>query len=329
MNWIHTRSLPTRIAHGLLLALLVSLGAYFCPTPYNLEAPGPIYSARSLVHIEGARTYPSQGKFLLMTVVAEPATLLYCLYTLFDPAAELTRKTRPQAQDGAVEDAWQMSMSQSVSTEIALDYILQMYPERAKGLLVMQAISEGPNAHKLQPQDILTGLAGQPVHHLRDVARIVQAHPANSKLVATVERHGKSVHVPLQVWQNGVRRMLGFRFSPVLQDNGKPIKIHIDSEQVGGASGGLVFCLELIDQLTPEDLTQGRIIAATGTLDRRARVGGIEGARFKGIAAERAGAQIFLCPPENVDELKGAGLRVVGVKSLEEALQVLRAKPRP
>jgi PDZ domain-containing protein len=281
------------------------------------------------VHIEGAEIYPSRGRFLLMTVVAEPASLLYCFYTLFDPAAQLTLKVRPQAQDGAAEDAWQMSLSQSVSSQIALDYVLQTHPERAKGLLVVQGVAQSPNAGQLREGDILTALAGQPVRHLRDIAQILQARPVRAPLAATIERAGKTLRIPLQVWHNGPRRMLGFRFSPILQDNGRPLNIHIDSERVGGASGGLVFCLELIDQLLPEDLTRGRIIAATGTLDRRARVGPVEGAAFKRIAAQRAGAQIFLCPRDVAAQLQGPGPQVVGVSSLQEALQVLRAKPPP
>ena len=311
--------------------MLVSVVTFLCPTPYYLKAPGPYYTARSLVHVEGAETYPSRGRFLLMTVVAEPATVLYCLYSLFDPAAELTRAGPPQAQDGAVEDAWQMSLSQSLATDVALDYVLQTHPERARGLLVVQALAAGPNARRLQDQDLLVSLAGRRVRHLRDVGARLQAHSLDSPIMAGVERRGKLLTIPLQIWQNGPRRMLGFRFSPVLQDNGRPISIHIDSEQVGGASGGLVFCLELIDQLTREDLTGGRVIAATGTLDRRARVGPIEGARFKRIAAHRAGAQLFLCPSENLAELSQDSDQVpaVGVASLEEALKVLQENQSP
>lgn len=332
MNWLHKRSLPTRILHGLLLATVVALGAYLCPTPYFLQAPGPSYLARSLVHVEGARVYPSRGNFLLMTVVAEPATVLYCLYSLFDPAAELTtRAHEPQAQDGAGQDAWQMTLSQSVSTDVAMDYVLQTHPEKVRGLRVIAATEGGPNQDKLKPEDLLVALDGKPVRHMRDIAGNVQPRAAGTIVTATVERTGKPQSVPLQVWQNGPRRMLGFRFMPVMRSHGGRFNVHIESERVGGASGGLVFCLELIDQLTDEDLTGGRIVAATGTLDERARVGPIEGVRFKKIAAERAGASLFICPAENLPELKGeeTALKVVGVNNLQEALDVLRAKPAP
>lgn len=316
-----------KLLRGLVLSALVSLGVYLTPTPYVLTAPGPSFSARKLVHVEGVQTYASQGRFLLMTVLAEPASLLFCLYTLFDPAAELTG--RPQAQSGGDQDAWQMSLSQSVSTEVAVDYVLFKEPKRSRGLAVVTVLPEGPNAQALKPGDILMNLGTKRIHQVADLPEVLNRLPANHLLTATVARGPTTLQLPLRIWQNGPRKMLGFRFAPVLQGDGQPVQIHIDSEQVGGASGGLVFCLELIDQLTREDLTRGRVVAATGTLDRQARVGSVEGVRFKAVAARRAGAQLFLCPKANLAELdnQGGSLKILGVDSLEEALSALKSGP--
>ncbi len=332
MNWIHKRSRKKGVWHALLLALTLFLGAYYCPTPYWLEAPGPTYNAHSLVHIQGTKTYPSQGRFLLLTVVSEPATLLDCLYSLFTRGSQLTTgHSTPQAQSDAAEDAWQMSMSQNVSTSVALGYAVDLNPDQVRGLQVVQVIAESPNASVLKPEDVMTKLDGKPIRSLRQIAQELQPRAANSPISATLERAGKPVQVTLKVWQNGPRPMLGARFSPALGQHGKPINVQIDSEQVVGASGGLVFCLEVLDQMIPADLTGGRIVAATGTLDRRGRVGPIQGVHFKLLAAQQAGAQLFLCPFENAQELRGEAttVKVVGVKTLGEALQVLRAKQPP
>ena len=310
--------------------MLLTVGAYYCPTPYWLKAPGPTYIANSLVHVEGTRIYSPQGRLLLLTVVSEPATLLYCLYAFFDPSAELTNSPggQPQAQAGPKEDAWQMSLSQSISTTVALDYVLDTYPDTVRGLKVVQVMPDSPNRTILQADDLLLRLDDRPIRHVRQIARTVSTRPANSVVTATLERAGKQLTIPLKVWQHGSRRMLGAHFAPVLRDNGQPVHIRIDSEKVVGASGGLVFCLELINQLTPQDLTRGRVVAVTGTLDPDGRVGAIEGARFKLIAAQRAGAQLFVCPAPNALELKGVNtsVEVVGVSNLREALQVLQAK---
>ena len=41
----------------------------------------------------------------------------------------------------------------------------------------------------------------------------------------------------------------------------------IPIENIGGPSAGLMFTLGIIDKLKPEDLTGGKIIAGTGTID--------------------------------------------------------------
>lgn len=318
MNWIQKRSLTTRIVHTLLLTLVVGLLGIYCPTPWNLEAPGPFYQAQALVHITGARTYPSHGRFVLLTVVSEPASLIYCLYSFFDPAARLV----PRAKSGGQRDAWQMQLSQSVSSNVALAYVIDKNPQMVQGLRVLDVMAGGPNQAVLHKGDSLMELNGVSLHHVYGLGAILQKHAAGSQLPAVVLRAGQRIRVKLKVWQNGQRKMIGAHFSPILGG----LNIGIDSEHVVGASGGLVFCLEIIDQLLPGDLTRGRVVAATGTLDLRAHVGPIEGIRYKLVAARRAGAQLFLCPKENLDELKGqdSGITVVGVSSLDEALQALQ-----
>ncbi|MBX3168079.1 MAG: PDZ domain-containing protein [Candidatus Eremiobacteraeota bacterium] len=324
MSWIRKRSLSTRILHALLLSLVVALFAFFCPTPWALEAPGPFYATRGLVHIGGAETYESRGRFVLLTVVSEPASLLYCLYSFFDPAARLVPRSRPEPQAQA-GDAWQMHLSQSVATNIALAYVMDQQPEFVKGLRVLQVMPGSPN-QGLKPGDRVENLDGQPLHHVYDLGEILSKHKAGDSLEARLQRGPKEMAVPLKVWQNGPRKMIGAHFAPALGSPERPFSVQIDSEKVGGASGGLVFCLEIIDRLTPGDLTRGRVVAATGTLDLRGHIGAIEGIRYKLVGAQRAGAQLFLCPKANLPDLQGidSPIPVVGVSNLEEAIAALQ-----
>ncbi|MBN9415877.1 MAG: hypothetical protein J0I12_10600 [Candidatus Eremiobacteraeota bacterium] len=325
MSWVRQRSAGTRLLHALLLSILTGVFAFYCPTPWALEAPGPFYVTRNLVHVTGAKTYPSQGHFVLLTVISEPASLLYCLYSFFDPSSRLVPRHQegPQAQGG---DDWQMHVSQSVSTNIALAYVMDQQPEFVQGLRVRGFLPGSPNEKFLRLGDRVESLDGVELHHVFDLGQILGKHKAGDLLETHLERDGKQLVARLKVWQNGPRKMLGARFTPALGSPDRPFGVQIDSEKVGGASGGLVFALELIDQLTPGDLTGGRVVAATGTLDLRGHIGPIEGIRYKLVGAQRAGAQLFLCPQANLAELDGleSPIRVVGVGNLEEAIAALK-----
>jgi len=106
-----------------------------------------------------------------------------------------------------------------------------------------------------------------------------------------------------------------------------PYTVTFDLDEIGGPSAGLMFTLGLIDKLTPADLTGGRIIAGTGTVDDTGAVGPISGIPQKLTGAEAAGAQLFLVPERNCAEaLANAvdGLPLVKVATVSEALAALR-----
>jgi PDZ domain-containing protein len=108
-----------------------------------------------------------------------------------------------------------------------------------------------------------------------------------------------------------------------------PFGVQISSGDVGGPSAGLMWALGLYDLLTPGDLTRGKVIAGTGTIDTQGNVGPIGGIQDKVVAAERAGAQVFLVPRANMADLRGVAtgsMRLVPVSTFEQALEVLAAR---
>ncbi len=100
------------------------------------------------------------------------------------------------------------------------------------------------------------------------------------------------------------------------------------ADQIGGPSGGLMFALGIIDKVGSVDLTDGKKIAGTGTIDSTGAVGAIGGIQLKMIAASRAGASVFLAPASNCADVRGhipRGLQVVKVDTLHAAIQDLAA----
>ena len=120
-----------------------------------------------------------------------------------------------------------------------------------------------------------------------------------------------------------------------------PVKVTVDTSGIGGPSGGLAMTLAILDDLTPGDLTGGKRVAVTGTIDTDGNVGEIGGIEQKAVAARAAGVQLFLVPQcEKSDppdalaacqkDLVGAthrvgkSVKVVPVSTFDQALQVLR-----
>jgi len=105
-----------------------------------------------------------------------------------------------------------------------------------------------------------------------------------------------------------------------------PFDVKIDTRGIGGPSAGLAFTLAIIDELTPGELTGGKNVAVTGTIDIDGTVGEVGGVVQKTAAVRNAGARLFLVPPgEFADASKHAGknLKVVKVTTLADALKAL------
>ena len=88
----------------------------------------------------------------------------------------------------------------------------------------------------------------------------------------------------------------------------------------------MMFALGIIDKLTPDEMTAGNHFAGTGTIDAQGNVGPIGGIRQKLYGAQKAGADYFLAPVDNCDEVVGhvpSGVSVFAVSTLDEAINVI------
>jgi PDZ domain-containing protein len=88
-----------------------------------------------------------------------------------------------------------------------------------------------------------------------------------------------------------------------------------------------MFALGILDAVTAGDLTRGYFVAGTGTLAPDGSVGPIGGAAEKALAAEDAGAQVFIVPRDNADEARRwvHSLQIVPVGTFDEAVHALCA----
>ncbi|MFI1095142.1 S16 family serine protease [Streptomyces sp. NPDC020917] len=113
-----------------------------------------------------------------------------------------------------------------------------------------------------------------------------------------------------------------------------PSQVHVTLRlaDVGGPSAGLLFSLGIIDKIDGDghggDLTGGRNIAGTGTIDASGKVGAVGGVPLKEQAARRDGATIFLVPRDECSDAKAelpSGMRLIPVTTLTGALSALSA----
>ena len=102
-------------------------------------------------------------------------------------------------------------------------------------------------------------------------------------------------------------------------------------DRESGSSGGLMLTLTIYSHLNEIDLTDGKTIVGTGTIDINGNVGEISGIKYKLIGAVNKGADVFLVPVgENYEDAKklkeerNYDIELVPVATFEEALSYLK-----
>lgn len=328
-----------RRATGFVALALVAAGILvmdILPRPYVIAAPGPVFNVLGLqdktpiISISDAKQYPTDGALELLTVniygsPKQTPTWPELIGAWLDPSQKILplEEVFPSGvtqQQRSTEDALLFKDSQSVAKYLALRQLGYQVPVR---VTVDSVPADSPSHGLIKAGDIITAVNGQSVDSIQTLRAMVQNSDAG-QLVISFERDGVPATVrvtPRLV--DGVRRISVYSYD----DFKFPVDIKLQLDQVGGPSGGLIFALGVYDKLTPGALTNGELVAGTGTVARDGSVGPIGGIRQKMTAAVRSGASWFLAPAGNCTEVAGhipKGLTVIKISNFSQAVKAVQ-----
>ena len=223
----------------------------------------------------------------------------------------------------------------SETTAIIVGLRLAGYPVAINndGVSIVSILPSSPAVGVLQPDDVITGLNNNPVISPADLSKELESVTPGSTLNLTIERQGQimDVSVPtMEPLEAGGPARIGISIVQHNSGISLPFPVEIVPQKVsGGPSAGLMFTLGVYNLVTSQDLTGGRKIAGTGTIDLEGNVGRIGGVQQKVVAAERAGAEYFLSPTENYPDALAMATRitVIEVAAAQDAIDFLGSLP--
>jgi PDZ domain-containing protein len=206
-----------------------------------------------------------------------------------------------------------------------------------KGFGIQSVISHGPSDGVLKPGDEFVAVGGRPANTPAKLQAVLAAERPGRTVPVVVNRQTSPTSrnaVPTTVdvtlgKPSGNRKgaLLGVR---VVSGCLAPFTVDLGlGNQIGGPSAGMMFALGIIDKVgLLGNLTGGRFVAGTGTIDPNGKVGPIGGISLKMIAARRKGATVFLAPAANCADVRKdtpGGLQVIKVATLHQAVDDLHA----
>lgn len=339
------------LASTLVLIALLCAGV-FIPVPYSEMSPGPTVNTlgdangEPVLHIAGRKTYPTTGHLNMTTVRVTGAdykmNVVEAVYgwlshdNIVVPHNTLYPDGKTEEQS-TQENAEEFSQSQESAKVAALKE--ESIPVTSR-VIVAAVVKDSPSDGTLHAGDVIKAVDGKSVQAPPDVAEIVTKHKPGEDVVFTIvpakvaeaaEKAGKEPEGTEKVTVRTVksdegddRAIVGIQAGT---DHTFPFEIDIKLADVGGPSAGLMFALGIVDKITPGDLTGGKFVAGTGTIDDNGKVGPIGGIGMKLVGARQAGARYFLTPDENCATAASDipdGLTLVRVKNIKDATASLK-----
>lgn len=321
---------------GVVLAVLIA-GLSILPAPYAIGAPGPTFDTlgelRSVpaVRVTGAPTYDTSGELRLTTVSVSDASgsilTLGRVMKAWVADSEYVVPVEEVFGRADQEDAFEQMSQQAwvTSQESATVSALEALGTDVPATLTVAAVDEESNAWGLLEQgDRLVALDGLPLTTFSALSRALEDTPAGAEISVTVDRGGLERQVSFDTLAaDDGGSLMGIFVDPQFDP---PISVSVAIDDVGGPSAGLMFTLAIMDVLTPEDELGGARVAGTGAVTADGEVQPIGGIRMKLHGAVDDGAQYFLAPEANCDEVVGNvpdGLQVVAVNTVDEAYEAI------
>ncbi|MBM7692381.1 PDZ domain-containing protein [Peribacillus deserti] len=311
-----------------IIVMIVILGSTFFTLPFYVTKPGMAEELDPVVHVDGG--YQSKGEFMLTTIRMGKANIYTYLIAKFSKYQELypinqIRNENETDEEYNVRQLNMMEGSKESAIEVAYKKAGQTVTSHFNGIYVMHVSDKMPASGVLEPGDRIVKLNGRTFQSSKQFIDYLSKKQSGEEISISFERdkETKNKRIKLAPLPGQKGRMgIGIHLIDDKNITTDP-KVTINSDKIGGPSAGLMFSLEIYDQLTEEDITKGRKIAGTGEILPDGTVGPIGGIDQKIVAADKSGADIFFAPNEKGKKDSNYRLAVKAAKDIETNMKIV------
>jgi Lon-like protease len=330
---------PFRLAWAGFILLVVTLAILVTQgSDKYLEIPDNAHPLANLVQVPNAKPDADGGGIYYVDVLLNRASLLESYIPYIRPEGsdliDRSQVVEPGISDQESRnlDLATMKVSQEVASVVALRELGYRVPISPGGVRVVAVTSGSHAGGVVRPGDVIVAANGKRVRTRTDLAAVLAGIKPGGKVKITVRRGGKKLTFSIRTTadtQNPKRTIIGVLPIQALSVR-LPFPIKFNLRKVGGPSAGLAFALELLEK-KGRDVDHGYKVAATGEIQLNGSVTRIGGIKQKTIGARKSHVDVFLVPVDgdNAREAKryADGLRIIPVKSFQQALQALATLP--
>ena len=315
-----------------IIFIIVVFFLFFFKLPYYIYAPGGLISTSDKIETSNKINFKgSLNMAYVSTIRGTPITLLYALINKSYDIESVDDVTvgAENIEDEEYRNKMLLEEANNIALEVAYKHSNVSYKVQNNKIYVTYVDDSAKT--NLKVQDQIIKIDGHKVKDKEYLYNYIKEKKLNDKISFTVINNNKTYKKEAKLINVGGVAKVGIVITETKDiKSSKNIDIKFKSTE-SGSSGGLMIALTLYSYINEIDLTNGKTIVGTGTIEKDGTVGEISGIKYKLAGAVKKGASIFIVPKGNnykeakkLKEKYNYKIKLVPVSTFEDALNYLK-----
>ena len=315
-----------------IFVLLILFLVFFVSLPYYISAPGGVINTEEKIDVTG--DFKLSGSLNMAYVSTIKGNIPLLVYALINPKWDIQKESEVASEGETIKDEEyrnKMLLEEANDTALLVAYDNSNISYEVKNNSVYVTYVDVKSKTNLKVGDQIIEIGGVKINKKQDLYDFVGSKKIGDSISFMVIRDGKQKKAKAKLINVSNEPKVGI----IITEN-VDIKsdYHVDIKFKGkesGSSGGLMMTLAIYSYLNKIDLTHGKKVVGTGTIDKEGNVGQISGVKYKLMGAVKEKGEIFLVPQgENYIEARNLknkynyDIDIVPVETFKEALNYLK-----
>ena len=316
---------------GYIIFLFIMTFVLFYKFDYYIFSPGSLIDLTDRIKVENS--YEEKGSFNLTYVTSRPGTLANIVLSKIIPSWDLIDMDESRIENESEKDIFERD--KIYLKETSYDAIIAAF--KASGLeykvdsidVTVTYVYDMANTD-LKVGDVIKSINGNNINSFEDLKNEVDKYKEKDVIDILVTRNNKDKKCYSILTKSEDRVVIGVSLAELKNVVTSPKVEYIFKDYESGSSRGFMCALDIYNKITEFDLTKGRKISGTGTIDEDGNVGSIDGVKYKLKGAVNNKSDIFLVPTKNYEEavkLKekyNYDIEIIEADTLENVIEKLK-----
>ena len=314
----------------LILLLAVVLFLILFKLPYVVYSPGSTINVSNRINVSSS--YDTSGSINMAYVAMREGTIPNILISYILPNWDLEKKE--DISIGGTDMDLTIKYERIKMKESIDNAIINAYKKAGRSLSITENnvyvsyISDRASTD-VELLDKILKVDNKEVSNIDDIISIVSKHQIGDVIDIEVERGGVLTSCFAKTYNMNDVIKIGISVVANYEYETDPIISFESKASELGSSGGLMISLAVYNKITEKDITHGKKIVGTGTIDINGNVGPVDGIKYKLLGAIKNRADIFICPQYNYEESielikqNNYDIDILGVETFDETIDYL------